>query len=193
MSKGFYPCSPTPTVLLFLFCDINLLLSTKHFNYFCFLKKIQFFLSPSGHQLISLLPFITKFLEIVAHPCYLQFLFSHNLLDIWRVLPSPSHQACTCWGPTDWHIVKSNCQILVCIFFDLLPAAFDPFDHCFSLKHFLQFSSRTPDFFHFSLASSSRLLIVSFHLSDLLILEYLRAQALDLSSSLSTFFLCGCI
>lgn len=49
---------------------------------FVILKKIQFFLSPSGHQLISLLPFITKFLEIVAHPCYLQFLFSHNLLDI---------------------------------------------------------------------------------------------------------------
>ena len=37
----FLPCSPTPTILLFLFCNTNCLLSVGHYNYFCYFKKFN--------------------------------------------------------------------------------------------------------------------------------------------------------
>ena len=108
--------------------------------------KNSIFLGPSSHWLIPFPSFITKFLEIVVCTLCHQFLFSKSLLNTWRMLSSLLHQDCACWGPHDWLIVMFNCHILISIFFDLL-SAFDPFDNCFSIKHFFQFSSWTPGFF----------------------------------------------
>lgn len=60
------------------------------------LKHVLFTLLPHQHLPLSLLPIITKFLQIISHTCYLGFLCSYCLLNTLQVrFPWPLQQDCS--------------------------------------------------------------------------------------------------
>lgn len=133
-------------------------------------KKLYFFFwpfQPLAHFSPSL---YKKCLEIVACPSYLRFfslmiswifegfypLYPTKLIVIEVLLTDKLLGI----------IVKSQYSP----FFDLL-TAFDLFGHCFSLKHFISFSSRNPDVFIFLLLLLLSLFCLFLLISDLLMME----------------------